>query len=142
MDKSERQAVADQLLRHEGLRLFPYVDTVGKLTIGVGRNLTDRGVTREEAMSMLAGDIDRCVAELFAALPWFGALDPIRQRVLVDMDFNMGLTHLLGFRHTLSAIETGDYELAAERMLESLWARQVGERAHRLARMMKLGTAE
>lgn len=139
MDKDERSAIADQLLVHEGLRLHPYTDTVGKLTIGVGRNLTDRGITREEAMAMLAGDIDRCVAELYNALPWFAALDDVRKRVLVDMDFNMGLTRLLEFRQTLAAVEAGDYALAAERMLESMWARQVGERAHRLARMMKTG---
>ncbi len=131
--------LTDELLRDEGLRLKPYACTAGKLTIGVGRNLTDRGITKTEAMLMLAHDIDDCCDDLDRALPWWRTLDPIRQRVLANMCFNLGLAKLLSFKNTLAAVEAGDYLRAADGMRASLWARQVGQRAERLAQMMATG---
>ncbi len=131
--------LTDELLRDEGLRLKPYTCTAGKLTIGVGRNLTDRGITKTEAMLMLAHDIDDCCDDLDRALPWWRTLDPVRQRVLANMCFNLGLAKLLTFKNTLAAVEAGDYLRAADGMRASLWARQVGQRAERLAQMMATG---
>ena len=94
--------LTQELLRDEGLRLFPYNDTEGKLTIGVGRNLTDVGISKAEAMSMLLADIRRTQAALDAQLPWWAHLDEVRQRVLVNMAFNMGIRKLLGFKNMLA----------------------------------------
>ena len=135
----DRDAMIRQLRLHEGERLKPYRDTVGKLTIGVGRNLDDRGITAEESAQLLANDIAEMEREVLRALPWVARLEEVRQRVLVDMAFNMGIVGLLNFKRTLAAIEAEEFERAATMMLDSKWAGQVGQRAERLARMMATG---
>ena len=132
-------ALLAELRRDEGLRLKPYRCTAGKLTIGVGRNLDDVGISEAEADLLLRNDVARSMADLDEAIPWWRSLTEARQRVLVNMAFNLGATGLLGFRNTLAAIESGNYVKAANGMLQSLWASQVGERAVRLARMMVTG---
>lgn len=132
----------DQLVRDEGLRAFPYTDTVGKLTIGVGRNLTDRGLSPDEVEYLLTKDIARCIAEVQLALPWTLKLDGVRQDVLTNMCFNLGIPGLLKFTNTLRHIKNGEYALAADAMLRSLWARQVGSRATRLATAMRTGISQ
>lgn len=133
------------LKRHEGTgptkngRFLPYKDTVGKLTIGYGHNLTDKGLTLRQAEALLDDDIDEAIRDLVARFPWVAQLDVVRQAVLVDMCFNLGIGGLAQFRQTLAAIQRGDYETASVRMLESLWADQVGRRARRLAEMMRSG---
>ena len=138
-DRSERQKMIRQLRLHEGERLFPYKCTAGRLTIGVGRNLDDRGITAEESAYLLSNDLDDYWERLEDALPWVSELDPVRQRVLLDMAFNLGMGGLLGFRKTLAAIKGKEYERAAGMMLDSRWATQVGYRAKRLSRMMFTG---
>jgi lysozyme len=135
----DRAAMTRQLRLHEGERLMPYRCTAGKLTIGVGRNLEDRGITREESAYLLANDIAAEERELLRALPWVAELDEVRQRVLLDMSFNLGLVGLLGFKRTLATIQAGDYQAASTMMLDSKWAGQVGQRAERLSRMMATG---
>ncbi len=131
--------LTDMLVDHEGMRRKPYRCTAGKLTIGVGRNLDDRGISSDEAMYMLANDIRDSRRELSAAFPWFDKLDEVRQAVLIDMCVNLGLSRLQGFRNTLALIGVGKYEAAAQEMLNSKWAEQVGRRAQRLSRMMATG---
>jgi lysozyme len=130
-----------ELKRDEGVELKPYRDTVGKLTIGVGRNLDDVGISDDEAEFLLHSDIARTARDLDAHLLWWRDLDEVRQRVILNMAFNMGTVGLLTFTHTLEAIRTGAYAQAADGMLGSLWARQVGPRATRLADMMRTGVA-
>lgn len=132
-------ALLSELERDEGLRLKPYKDTVGKLTIGVGRNLDDVGISEEEARHLLANDVARTVADLDRHLPWWSSLDPVRQRVLVNLCFNIGIGSLMEFKKTLGAVRRGDYVGAAYGMLASRWASQVGARATRLAHMMSTG---
>lgn len=134
-----RDAMTRQLRLHEGERLKPYRCTAGRLTIGVGRNLDDRGITADESAMLLANDITREETELLRALPWVAKLDEVRQRVLLDMAFNLGLAGLLAFKRTLATIQAGDYRQAATMMLDSRWAKQVGQRAERLSRMMATG---
>lgn len=131
--------LTDMLVDHEGMRRKPYRCTAGKLTIGVGRNLDDRGISPDEAMYMLANDIRDSRRELSAAFPWFDKLDEVRQAVLIDMCVNLGLSRLQGFRNTLALIGVGKYEAAAQEMLDSKWSEQVGRRAQRLSRMMATG---
>ncbi len=127
------------LITHEGLRLKPYRDTVGKLTIGVGRNLDDVGITEEEALYLLKNDIRRTINFLSAVLPFWYRLSETRKIALIDMCFNLGGRRFMGFRKMRRALEEGDYERAAEEMLDSKWAGQVGRRAEELAEMMRKG---
>lgn len=158
----DRNALKAELVRDEGERLRAYRDTVGKWTIGVGRNLDDVGISSAETAALgittasakrdgisqaqsrmlLGDDINRCEKDLDRALPWWRGLDDVRQRVLLNMCFNMGLRTLLGFRNTLAMVERGDYADASLNMLESKWARQVGARAVRLSRMMRHGRVD
>lgn len=133
-----RLLLLNQLRRDEGLRLRPYRCSAGRLTIGYGRNLEDRGITREEAEQLLRNDVDDLHRELLG-LRQYVYLDPVRQVVLANMAFNLGVSGLRGFRRMLNAISLGDYALAAKEMLDSKWAVQVGERAVRLAEMMRSG---
>lgn len=131
--------LAQELRRDEDLRLKPYKDSVGKWTIGVGRNLTDSGVRLDEAMLMLSNDIAAVVSDLDLHLPWWRRLDELRQRVLANMCFNLGINRLLGFHRMLTALKDGNYADAASEMLASKWKDEVGERATRLAQEMKSG---
>lgn len=129
--------IEDQLILHEGLRLKPYRCTENKLTIGVGRNIEERGITATEAMFLLKNDIEAVEKEL-SRFSWFTKQDEIRRRVLIDMGF-MGVPRLLGFKKMIQALGADDYEKAAAEMLDSKWSRQVGGRAVRLAEMMRTG---
>lgn len=138
----DRQKLIQQLIRHEGMVLHAYKDSLGYLTIGVGRLIDDRrggGITEEEAKYLLSNDIARFEAELDKALPWWRNLNDVRQRVLLDMAFNMGVPNLLEFKNTLKAIQEGNYEAAADGMLDSRWSSQVGVRARTLSAMMRTG---
>ena len=131
-------SIEDQLILHEGLRLKPYRCTAGKLTIGVGRNLEDKGITHDEAMILLRNDIAEVTAQL-ERFDWFRALGPVRRKVLVDMAFNLGMAGLLGFQKMIAALARGDYKAAADEMVDSAWYHQVGTRARRLVEMMRTG---
>ena len=130
--------VYELIKRHEGLRLKPYRDTEGHLTIGYGRALNIVGISIDEAEAMLHRDVADVVTKL-GRFPWFPYLGEVRGAVLIDMTFNLGWLKLLGFVHFLDAIERGDFETAAAEMLESEWAQQVGVRAKELSTMMKTG---
>lgn len=132
--------LVQELERDEGLRLRPYRDTRGILTIGIGRNLDQVGITREEAYILLAHDLESVEAGLDRYIPWWRKLDPVRQRVLANMTFNMGISKLLEFSKTLRLVNDGQFADAADEMLHSSWAVQVGPRAFRLADMMRRGT--
>lgn len=135
-----RAGLLAQLYRDEGLRLTPYLDTTGHLSIGCGRNLSAVGISEREAEILLVHDVDRVEAEVRAALPWaFTQLTDPRLAVLLNMAFNLGTRGLLSFRRTLASIEAGAYARAADEMLESKWARQVGDRALRLSVQMRTG---
>lgn len=141
--------LVEQLKIDEGLRLSAYLDTVGVWTIGYGHTGPEvkRGLTwtREKAEAVLVEDILEHNAQLAEALPWVNGLDPVRRRVLQNMAFNLGIGNattgkgLLGFKNTLEFVRTGQYDKAADGMLASKWARQVGNRAVRLAKQMRTG---
>ena len=129
----------EQLIRDEGCKLRVYKDSRGIETIGVGRNLRDKGISQHEADMLLDADILEYSAAVIAHLPWSLRLDEARRAVLINMAFNLGVRGLLGFKNMLAAVEAGAYDRAAAEMMDSRWAGQVGERAARLARQMQMG---
>jgi lysozyme len=128
-----------ELERDEGVRLKPYLDTEGKLTVGIGRNLDDVGIDAEEAQYLCRRDIRRAESGLTTVIPYWRGLSDARQRVLINMCFNMGPTRLAGFKNMIAAIKNNSFEEAAKEMLNSKWATQVGDRAKRLSEMMRRG---
>ena len=127
------------LMRDEGLRLKPYTDSTGHLTIGFGRNLSQVGISLAEAEDLLDHDIARASADVQAALPWTVGLDEARRGMLINMAFNLGIGGLLGFQKMLVAVQAGDWPTAALEALNSEWAQQVGPRAYRLSRQIETG---
>lgn len=137
-------ALLAELRRDEGVVPHAYQDHLGYWTIGVGRLIDKRKGGRlsdEEIDYLLANDIARFKAGLDEHLPWWRGLDPVRQRVLVNMAFNLGINGLLGFKNTLAAVKAKRWIDASRGMLASKWADQVGLRAHRLAKMMRTGVS-
>ena len=130
------EQIIKDLVQDEGLKLKPYKDTVGKLTIGIGRNLDDVGISEEEAYHLCENDLKACISDL-QTLSWFDGLPYDVQRVLVNMRFNLGFKGLLGFRNTLALIQEGKYKEASYSMLDSKWAKQVGARAYRLSEILR-----
>jgi lysozyme len=128
----------NMLIRHEGLKLKPYKCTAGKLTIGIGRNIEDNGITEAEARMMLRYDIEVARSPLLK-FKWFTELNQPRQDAIINLVFNLGLPRFLKFKKTISYLQKHDYEGAATEMINSTWAKQVGERALELASIIVSG---
>lgn len=136
MNSKMRIELKAQLKIQEGYKLYPYTDTVGKITIGVGRNLTDVGLSKEEVNILLDHDIDRAESSL-SAYDFYKNSPPSVQLILLNMCFNMGINSLLKFKSMIAYIIHDDFENASIEMLDSKWATQVGDKAIKLAKIMK-----
>ena len=157
--KYDRDELVKMVALHEGIVLSVYQDHLGINTVGIGRNLDDRGITdgellfmnktiddvydngltEEEAYYLCMNDIAIVEKELLDSKPIVNQLNDVRQMVLVDMAFNMGVPRLKLFKNMWLAIEKVNYPLACAEMLDSKWANQVGKRAVRLSEAMKNG---
>ena len=158
--KYRKEHLLEELVKHEGLRLQVYQDTLGIDTIGIGRNLKDRGISKEEldeldiptighvyeygiteadAMLLAENDVQIVEEELLRAHPCVEDLDAVRQLVLVDMAFNMGVPRLCKFVKMWNAIHEKMFDIAAKEMLDSRWANQVKSRSVKLANAMHNG---
>lgn len=130
--------IIEQLKLHEGLRTKPYKDTVGKTTIGIGRNLDDKGISKDEAHLLCRNDVLE-VSEQLAQYDWFSQLDHVRKKVLIDMAFNLGIAGLLSFKNMIQCLKDKEFVAAANEMVNSRWHHQVKTRALRLEEMMRTG---
>lgn len=139
MSPEGKQKLKSLLIGHEKYVQFPYSDTTGHLTIGIGRNLSDRGISTSEAFYLLDDDILYFNSKLLHYLDCFSKLSENRQIALIDMCFNLGVQGFLGFKEMISALERHDYSLAADEMLKSKWYEQVGQRAITLADIIRTG---
>ena len=133
------EKLIESIKHHEGCSLTPYEDTEGILTIGYGHNLR-YGISLATANQILREDISKAI-DSFWRLPFAVILNcnTERRRVLVEMLYNLGFERMLEFRKMLGALEASDFQLAADEMLDSKWARQVGQRAKTLADTMRTG---
>ena len=129
----------EQIKKHEGLRLRMYKDTKGIATVGYGFNLEANDIPKEMAEGLFELQYKEHRLELISKKPWITKLDPVRQGILYDMAYNMGVPKLLTFVNTLRAIEEGRYADAANNMEKSLWYKQVGGRAKTLVNQMRTG---
>ena len=158
--KYNKQDLLNELIKHEGLKLTVYQDTLGIDTIGIGRNLQDRGISKKEldeldiptiehiyeygiteadAMVLAENDVQIVEEELVRAHPCVDRLDSVRQLVLVDMAFNMGVPRLCKFKKMWAAVHENKFDIAAKEMLDSRWAIQVKSRSTKLAHAMHTG---
>lgn len=134
-----RKSLKNIILKHEGFSQYPYIDIYGNLSIGIGRNLKSRGITMDEAMTLLDDDIRITEMEVRKLIPNWQELNDVRKIVLIDMCFNLGLTKFSNFKKLLASLEKQDYLEASKEMLNSEWANQVGKRAKELAYFMETG---
>jgi len=147
MDPANEAQLVQELRRDEGVRYVPYEDTMGIPTVGVGHNLRASPLpagwayplTDDQVNALLDQDLQNVYHDLDRSLPWWTQLCNVRQRVLANLVFNMGINGVLTFRNTLAAVRQGRYADAKAGMLASKWATQVGARAIRLADMMEQG---
>jgi len=135
-EKQFYEKLAVQLTKHEGLRLKPYHCPAGKLTIGIGRNLEDKGITEKEALMLLENDIQECIKDLKTIFQAFELLPEPARRVLVDMRFNLGPNRFRHFKKMIRAVNEQNFTQAATEMKDSRWYTQVGQRARTLVKMM------
>lgn len=139
MSPDSRSKLKNLLADDEEYEQFPYVDTTGHITIGIGRNLSDRGISVSEALSLLDNDIIYFISRLNQYLSFFSDLSEPRQIAIINMCFNLGVNGFLAFKNMLEALEKGDYNTAADEMLKSKWADQVGHRAQYLSNIIRTG---
>lgn len=137
-DKMYKEA-REHLKLEEGLRLKPYKCTSGKLTIGIGRNLDDKGISEKEAEMLLDNDITECIEALVKIFPNFYLFSKARKVALISMIFQLGEGGFKKFKATIEAINNGDFKLAAAHARNSLWAKQTPNRAKRVTEMLELG---
>lgn len=129
--------IAETIKKAEGFMPKAYRDSVGVWTVGYGWNLEARPLSPELAEVILLVQLEQDLKKLLTAIPWVASLSEVRQFVLLEMCFNLGLSGLLGFKNTLNLVKQGRYSEAASAMLQSRWAGQVKGRAIRLARSME-----
>lgn len=131
----------EELINHEGIKHYAYLDTTNNWTIGIGRNISvsGPGISTEECIYMLRNDISRCRKEL-SKIPWYETLDTVRQEFLIELCFNIGYTGVLQFKQMLINMQMKDFVKAAKELLDSKWATQVGEnRANNMANRLRTG---
>lgn len=143
----DMNTVEELIAKHEGRKNATYKDSLGIPTIGIGHNIQAHPLppgfvsplTDEQVDLLFQADLANAEAALRQHLPWVDSLSDARLAVLVDMVFNMGIGGVLGFPHTLAAIQAGNWQAAHDGMLASKWATQVGARAKEDAEMMLTG---
>ena len=139
LSSMDLEILFDQLKDFEGLELKPYRCTSNKLTIGLGRNLEDNGITEEEAYYLATNDLDSLMDELDRKIPWWDDLNDPRKRALLNLAYNVGTPTLMKFKKTLEHLKNGLYTEASEEVLQSRWADQVGRRATFISEVFKTG---
>lgn len=133
---SFKVTLKDDLIRDEGVRLKPYVDTKGKITISVGVNITD-GISQAESDMLFASRLASTQLESIARMPWLDTAPEPVKRGVQNMLYNMGWPKLSQFVNMLAALKDKDYARAADEAMNSDWANQVGDRAQRIAKLFR-----
>lgn len=131
--------IRDLLIRHEGLKLKPYKDTVGLLTIGCGRNLDDVGISQQEALYLLDNDIHQSEYDC-AIYPWYAKLSDARKAAVLSLSFNLGPAGLAKFKRFLLAMSLAQWKVAGYELENSLWFSQVGTRGPEIKALIETET--
>ena len=134
------ERLRETIIRHEGIRLDMYQDTLGIYTVGVGHNIQEKGISQAVMELMLEEDVAEAVSELKRSVSFFSKMPEQVQEALVNLAFNMGIPRLMQFKKTLAYLRDGNFEAAADELLDSRYAEQVGRRADEVADMIR--TAE
>ena len=129
----------EQLKIHEGFRSTVYTCSGGKKTCGYGRNLEDIGISEEEAEMLLKNDIYEATNQLLNAFPWMATFSDVRISAMINFTFNVGIGTVRKFSNTIEYLKNEDWEAAADEMMDSKWAEQVGDRAIQITEQIRTG---
>jgi lysozyme len=129
----------EQLKIHEGFRSTVYTCSGGKKTCGYGRNLEDIGISEEEAEMLLKNDIYEATNQLLNAFPWMATFSDVRISAMINFTFNVGIGTVRKFSNTIKYLKNEDWEAAADEMIDSKWAEQVGDRAIQITEQIRTG---
>lgn len=139
MSQDQKVKLKSLLIKHEGDRDYPYYDSFGNISIGIGRNLSGIGVREDEKELMFKNDSDFLYDYLTKTYKWFPELDENRKLAIIDMAF-MGIKHFASFKRMIAALEIHDYKIAACEILDSNYAKQCVSRANDIANIIISGT--
>jgi lysozyme len=139
LDNLVMLALTARIKVNEGFRSKPYADTVGKLTIGWGRNLNAEGITVGEALILLGNDISRCDTALLRSQTWYQYLDDVRKSVMIELAFNLGVEGILEFHDLWAALAAHEWKQAHDALLDSKAARELPARYATLANILFTG---
>ena len=129
----------EQLKIHEGFRSNVYTCSGGKKTVGYGRNLQDIGISEEEAEMLLKNDIYEATNQLLNAFPFMATFSDVRISAMINFTFNVGIGTVRKFSNTIEYLKNEDWEAAADEMMDSKWAEQVGDRAIQITEQIRTG---
>ena len=136
----DQDKLREELILHEGKRLTAYQDSLDYWTIGIGHLLgkkrTIKQITEQQCLEFFEEDIKDAEENLDRIIPFWRELDPVRQRVLMNMSFNLG-GRLAQFKRFIKALDQRDFDLAVLSMRDSKWYSQVGNRAKYLCSLMR-----
>ena len=145
--ETDMEKLIETLKRHEGVKNHAYKDSLGVLTIGCGRNISDSegqhglGLSDDEIDYMLSNDILRTIKELAEEYPWFNDMEEgARRDAIINMHFNLGRVRFASFKIALSYMDKADHKKAAGEFLNSKWAKQVKGRALEVTDMIATNT--
>lgn len=139
LSMSNQRALQKIITLNEGVRNFPYRDTRGILTIGIGHNLEANGLSNAVIQQVFIEDVQQTINDLFNALPWLPNLDQIRLIPLIDLCFNLGINGLLQFHHFLNAVQNQQWTTAYQELLNSEAYKQEPNRIMRNAHIIEMG---
>ena len=129
----------EQLKIHEGFRSNVYTCSGGKKTVGYGRNLQDIGISEEEAEMLLKNDVYEATNQLLNAFPFMATFSDVRISAMINFTFNVGIGTVRKFSNTIEYLKNEDWEAAADEMMDSKWAEQVGDRAIQITEQIRTG---
>lgn len=138
MSQDQKAKLKALLIKHEDDRNYPYYDTLGNISIGIGRNLTGIGVRQDEKELMYNNDVNFFYDYLMKTYPWFHELNEARQNAIIDMSF-MGTKHFESFTKMIEALHNHDYQMAACEILDSDYAKKETKRANDIANIILIG---
>jgi lysozyme len=136
-----QETLQQRIMRHEGFVAFPKIDVAPMYVIGYGHDITEteakgmyaNGISQSDAQTLLASDIAKCKQEVKNDLPWSQGLSGLKQEILEEMAFQIGIEGLLEFKNMLACAQKGDDAGVAENMLASDWHDETPERCEELA---------
>ena len=134
--RADIKLATDLIIKHEGFRSKPYIDTSG-FSIGYGTNLA-YGISEAEALLLLTHRL-AILEQRLLNLHWFRRLSPVRKAVILDLTYNIGYTGLHTFKGMIWCLKNNHFNAAANHMRDSLWFKQTGTRAKKLIILMKEG---